>query len=99
MYHHTSLMHDCNVKHTNQLCDNYSFNIKIQSPNAAFRWNGYQERTFQQNFPAINTTHERLTGVATLLFQDTKPLDMKTVHISTKKNKYLLILLEEVIEL
>jgi len=39
-YHHTSIKHDCNVKHTNQLCDNYSFNIKIQSPNAAFKWNG-----------------------------------------------------------
>jgi hypothetical protein len=41
----------------------------------------------------------RPSGVATLLFQDTKSLDRKTVHISVKKNIYLLILLEEVIEL
>jgi hypothetical protein len=53
--------------------------------------------TIQQSFPAINTIQERPTGVATLLFQDNKSLDMKTVLISTKKNKYLLILLEEVI--
>jgi hypothetical protein len=48
----------------------------------------------QQSFPAINTIQGRPTGVASL-----PRLDMYTVHISTKKNKYLLILLDKFIDL